>query len=255
MTPLDEAHAAMEAAPENETARLRYYERLAEAELFLLLDEEPEGTRISPSIFDTSDGRFAVAFDLEERLTTFTEKPAPYAALSGRTIAKMLSGQETGLGLNLGVAPSSFLVPAGALDWLNDTLREGPESTTEKPENVAPPAGLPESLVTGIDAKLATARGLARSAYLVAVTYSGNRPGHMLAFVDATPGSENALAQSISEALVFSGIDAGTLDVAFFNASDPIAAKLAKQGLRFDLPQIESTKPPSLDPSIPPKLR
>ena len=36
-TPLDAAHAAMEAAPEDDAARLRFYERLADSELFLLL--------------------------------------------------------------------------------------------------------------------------------------------------------------------------------------------------------------------------
>ncbi len=255
MTPLDAAHAAMEAMPEDDATRLRFYERLAEAELFLLLDGEPEGTRVSPSIFDTSDGRFAVAFDREDRLAAFAEGPAPYAALSGRRIASMLAAQEIGLGLNLGVAPSSFLVPTGALAWLTDTLGDGPETLTEKPEEIAPPTGLPEHLVSGVDAKLATARGLARMAYLVAVRYAGNRPGHMLAFIDVTPGAEAALARAISEALVFSGIEAGTLDVAFFTATDPIAAKLARHGLRFDLPQIETAKPPGSDPSKPPKLR
>ncbi|MEM7753383.1 MAG: SseB family protein, partial [Pseudomonadota bacterium] len=103
--------------------------------------------------------------------------------------------------------------------------------------------------------KLASARGLARMAYLVAVTYPGGRPGHMLAFIAPTPGAEGALANAISEVLVFSGIEAGTLDVAFFAPTDPIAAKLAKHGLRFDLPQVEAMKPPGSDPTKPPKLR
>lgn len=255
MTALDQAHTAMEAAPHDDAERLRYYERLADAELFLLLNEEPSGDRLSPAIFDTSDGRFVVAFDLEDRLTAFTEAPAPYAALSGRGIAEMLAGQDIGLGLNLGVAPSSFLVPAGALAWLSDTLRTGPKEFVERPEVIAPPAGLPERLVTGLDTKLASARGLARMAYLVAVTYPGGRPSHMLAFIAPTPGAEDALASAISEVLVFSGIEAGTLDVAFFSPTDPIAAKLAKHGLRFDLPQVETTKLPVNDPTKPPRLR
>jgi hypothetical protein len=255
MTALDKAHAAMEAAPEDDTERLRYYERLADAELFLLLNEEPAGNQLSPAIFDTSDGRFVLAFDLEDRLTTFTEGSAPYAAMSGRTIAGMLAGQDIGLGVNLGVAPSSFLVPAGALAWLSDTLQSAPEEFVERPEEIAPPAGLPERLVTGLDIKLASARGLARMAYLVAVTYPGGRPGHMLAFVAPAPGAEGALTRAISEVLVFSGVEAGTLDVAFFAPTDPIAAKLAKHGLRFDLPQVEATKPPGSDPTKPPKLR
>ncbi|MEO1537312.1 MAG: SseB family protein [Pseudomonadota bacterium] len=255
MTPLDSAHAAMEGEPDNDGARLQFYERLADAELFLLLTEEITGDRVSPAIFDTSDGRFTLAFDREERLTRFTEGPAPYAALSGRAIAEMLAEQEIGLGLNLGVAPSSFLVPAGALAWLSDTLRARPEEFVERPESIAPPTGLPESLVTGLDAKLASARGLARMAYLVAVTYPGGRPGHMLAFIAPKAGAEGALARAISEALVFSGVEAGTLDVAFFDASDPMAATLTKHGLRFDLPEIATPKPPGSDPSKPPKLR
>lgn len=255
MTPLDSAHAAMEQSPEDDAKRLGFYERLADAELFVLLESGVEGDAAKPALFETSEGRFVLAFDREERLTEFAEGPAPYAALSGRNLAGMLQGQDVGMGLNLGVAPSSFLVPAGALAWLHDTLGSKIEETQAKPELIKPPAGLPETLVASLDAKLATATGLARMAYLVAVTYAGGRPGHMLAFVDARPGAETALTQAISEALVFSGIEAGTLDIAFFSASDSIAAQLARHGLRFDLPQPTVPPPPSNDPTKPPKLR
>jgi len=43
MTELDTAHAAMDVDPENDAARLRFYERLADTEMFLLLASEPEG--------------------------------------------------------------------------------------------------------------------------------------------------------------------------------------------------------------------
>ena len=254
MTPLDSAHSAMEAAPEDDRARLRFYERLADAELFLLLDSDV-GETLTPRLFDTSDGRFVLAFDREDRLAAFAEGPAPYAALSGRRIAAELAGQDIGLGLNLGVAPSSFLVPAGAIAWLHDTLGARPEVTTAQPETIAPPMGLPEALITGLDAKLATAEGLARMAYLVSVTYPGGRPGHLLALIDVRPGAEEALAQAISEALVFSGVEAGELDVAFFTAADPVAASLAKHGLRFDIPQPDPEGPFKRDPTKPPKLR
>lgn len=120
------------------------------------------------------------------------------------------------------------------------------------------PAGLPEDLITSLDRKLATAAGLADLAYLVGVTYADGRRGHLLAFVDPVPGAEPALARAVHEALIFSGIDAGTLDVAFFPASDGIAPQLAKVGLRFDLPrppEAPGPKPPGMDPETPPKLR
>lgn len=255
MTPLDKAHAAMTGAPEDDRARLGFYERLADAELFLLLVNETDGAGVIPSIFETSDGPFALAFDREDRLAAFTGEPTSYAALSGRAIADMLSGQGIGLGLNLGVAPSEFLIPETALTWLRDTLSIEPEALSAQPDEIAPPTGLPERLVTGLDTRLASAAGLAKMAYLVAVTYPDGRRGHMLAVIAPAAGAEAALARAISEALVFSGIEAGTLDVAFFADSDPIAATLARHGLRFDLPVIPETPAPGNDPAKPPKLR
>jgi len=47
--------------------------------------------------------------------------------------------------------------------------------------------------------------------------------------------------------------------VAFFASSDPIAASLARVGLRFDLPEAEKPAPaptaPGRDPDAPPILR
>lgn len=252
MTPLDDAHAAMEARPDDDRCRLGFYECFAGSELFLLLEQE---NTESPRLFETAEGRFLLAFDREERLTTFTEGPAPYAAMSGRTLAKMLNNQDVGIGLNLGTAPSSFLIPTEAVAWLNATLAQGPDEFDAKPSTFARPLGLPESLLTGLDTKLATAQGLAKSAFLAAVTYEDGRHGHLLAIIDAIPDAQPALASAVSEAVVFSGIDAGELDVAFLRSGDPATDSLAKVGLRFDLPEPTSPKQPSNDPKMPPRLR
>ncbi|SPJ25231.1 SseB family protein [Palleronia abyssalis] len=258
MTPLDEAHAAMEAAPENDAARLAFQDRLASAELFLLLSREPEGgDAIDPRMFETSEGIFVLTFDRLERLTEFAEGSAPYAALSGRILAAMLTGKGIGLALNPGVAPSSYLMPPEAVTWLADTLEGAPDQLEEVPQDIEAPKGLPEALLTALDAKLASARGLARMAYLVGVTWKSGARGHLLAFIDAAPGSEGALARAVREALVFSGLEAGALDVTFFQAASPVSARLARVGLRFDLPKFEPTemKAPGTDPEAPPRLR
>jgi len=259
-TALDIAHAAMQAAPGDDAARLRFFERVADSELFLLLAREPEGETLEPETFDVTGGRFVLAFDREDRLARFVGRIAPYAALSGRVIAGMLAGQGLGLGLNLEVAPSSILIPSDAVDWLNETLGQAPDQIEAHIDRVAPPGGMPEMLLTALDAKLATATGLAHSAYLVGVTYDHGGQGHMLAFVDALDGAQSALAQAVSEALTFSGVEAGALDVGFFTAADPVAARLAATGLRFDLPQIVPMSPPTpvapgSDPTKPPILR
>jgi hypothetical protein len=261
LTPLDAAHAAMEAAPADDAVRLRFYERLADSEMFLLLTEEAQGDNITPEVFDLGDASFVLVFDRDDRLAQFVGKPAPYAALSGRVIAGLLAEQGIGLGVNLDVAPSSILIPPEAVTWLAGTLGNAPSEAEARIEAVAPPRGLPELLLTALDAKLASAAGLADAAYLLGVTYEGGGKGHMLAFVDATPGAQGALAKAVAEALTFSGIEAGALDVAFFRASDPITDRLAQHGLRFDLPKpLETVQDvlrmaPGSDPARPPKLR
>lgn len=260
MTPLDLAHAAMEAAPEDDAARLRFFERLADSELFILLDKEPEGDRISPDVFDTGEGQFVLVFDCEERLAQFANRIVPYAALSGRVIAQMLAGQGIGLGVNLEVAPSSILIPAEAMGWLADMLAHAPGEVEAAIVEVHPPRGLPEVLLTALDAKLATAGGLAKMAYLAAVTYEGGGSGHLLAFIGAAEGAEPALAKAAGEALTFSGIEAGALDVGFFAASAEISGRLARVGLRFDLPEPDRAQTyhpqiPGSDPAKPPRLK
>lgn len=260
LTPLDSAHAAMEAAPEDDAARLRFFERLADAELFMLLEKEAEGDRISPETFEVGDASFVLVFDTEARLADFVGRTAPYAALSGRIVARMLAGQGLGLGVNLEVAPSAMLLPPEALTWLDETLGNAPDQVESRVSEIHSPANLPETLLRGLDTKLASAAGLAPSAFLVGVTYDNGAKGHLLGFVDAVEGAESALAKAMSEALTFSGMEAGALDVGFFRSSDPFAAQMARHGLRFDLPEppkVQEYQPvmPGSDPDTPPKLK
>lgn len=259
-TLLDRAHAAMETDPDDDGARLRFYEHLAASELYLLLAGEPAEDSVTPAIFEVSDQSYVLAFDREDRLTQFTGSTAPYAALSGRTVAGMLAAQRLGLALNMEVAPSSILIPPEAVAWLADALGRGPEEIEVAIEEVDAPAGLPEPLLTALDARLAGAAGLADLAYLVGATYESGARGHLLAFVDARPGAEPALAQAVSEVLGFSGLEAVALDVGFFEGSDPVAARLAKVGLRFDLPkpEVSAVVPgaaPGRNPDRPPRLK
>lgn len=257
VTLLDAAHAAVSADPENEVLRLRFFERLADGELVILLEREAVGESLEPRVFDLESGPVVLVFDREERLAAFTGGIAPYAALPGRVIAGLLKGQGIGLGVNLGVAPSSMLLPAEAMDWLAETLDGGPEEAEALPEAFLAPS-VPEAVLAGLDAKLARAGGLAASAVLAGVRYQDGRRGHLLAVLDAAPGAEAALARAMREALVFSGIEAGELDVVFLRSGEAAAEAMARAGLRFDLPAPEvpaTPDAPGLDPSRPPKLR
>ncbi|NBC96777.1 MAG: SseB family protein, partial [Deinococcus-Thermus bacterium] len=142
-TPLDRAHAALEAAPEDDAARLAFYERLVEGELFLMLRQEAEGETVEPRLFPLDEGPFVLVYDREERLARFAGGPTPYAALPGRRVVEMLAGEGIGLGLNLGEAPSEMLLPPEAVDWLAGTLANRPAEATATPREVEPPAALP----------------------------------------------------------------------------------------------------------------
>lgn len=263
ITPLDVAHAAMQAAPQDDTLRLRFFETLASTELFLLLTEEAQGDSISPEIFEISDNSFVLIFDREDRLAGFVGRAAPYAALPGRAIAGLLAGQSIGLGLNLEAAPSSMLLPPEAVDWLAETLAHAPQAAQGRPRQFHAPNDVPEALSTALNAKLSSAAGLAQAAYLVGVTYDDDRKTHLLAFAGAKQGSEHALAGAVNQALTFSGIEAGALDVVFLAQDDPTLARLIPLAREFELPapktapshRQDAPAAPGSDPDKPPILR
>lgn len=257
-TPLDAAFADMEAEG-TDAARLRWFDRLAASELFLLLEAEAEGERVRPRVFEVEDGSFVCVFDREERLSGFAGEAAPYASLSGRGLSRMLAGQGLGLAVNLGTG-AEMLLDADAVDWLAEMLANRPDEVEEAPTEIAGPGALPEALLVALDARLASAAGLARRAALVAVGYAGGRRGHLLAFIDAVPGAEPSLAQLVGEALSFSGLEAGTLDVGFFRADEAVVERLVRAGLMFDLPDLQDPQAggpvaPGSDPDRPPRLR
>ncbi|MEP5758574.1 MAG: SseB family protein [Litoreibacter sp.] len=255
MTQIDDAHALMEQSDE---ARLRYFETVASSELFLLLEGEAEGESINPQLFNVEGAQVALAFDTPERLAEFTGQVSPYAAMSGRVLVSLLEGEELSLGLNLEVASSATLLGPDAIKWLHETLGHAPVEVEARPEEFMPPGDISETLITSLDAKLASAANLAKLAYLAGVRYDNGVQSHLLAVINPVAGAEDALAKAINEALVFSGVEAGAIDVAFFDAADPMAAKLARVGLRFDLPEHEAPHAPSTpgsNPDKPPILR
>ncbi|MEM8980854.1 MAG: SseB family protein [Pseudomonadota bacterium] len=250
--------AAVAEFAQSDQARLAFFERFAESELFLLLDKEPDGDAVDPTVFDVEGGALLAVFDRVERLTSFTGQPSPYAAVSGRVLSEMIAGQALGLALNLGVEGREMVVDETMLTWLRDMLKDAPEEVSARITEVSTPVSVPENLVSALDAKLAQAGGLAVAAVLVAVRYDTGGQGHLLAVLDAMPGAEAAFGQAVSEALKFSGLDAAMLDIGYFASNAPEVAAFMAHGLRFDLPQLampEPPKSPGMDPEKPPKLR
>lgn len=253
-TVLDQAAAAMDA---DEAARLRFYETLADAMLFVLLEREASGDSIDLRVIEADGHQLAVGFDSEARLADFAGEAA-FAEIPGRVLAGMLGHAGLGLALNPGVSAHPAVLPAEALQWLVAALDEvAPDDIEARIDTLLPPRDVPEAVLTALDGKLARAGGLAQAAYLAATRGPEGVPGHLLGFVGADDGAEPALARAVNEALAFSGLEAGFLDVGFFAADAPIVAQLARVALRFDLAPAETpARPaPGSDPAKPPRLR
>lgn len=260
MTHLDDAHAAMMQNEDDDAARLKFYSKLADTELFVLLDDDEIPDQVRPRLFDLEDGPVVLAFDLEERLTAFVGGPAPYAALPGRVVAAQLAGQGVGLGLNVGDAPSSIILPADVLDWLSATLETKPLEVAAVPQGFGYPWGIPASVTERLIEKLGANPGLADAVLMAEVVYAQGRRGHILAVLGANAGSESALTGAVSEAIVFSGLDMAEIDVVFLAPNDPRIKAIADIALRLDLPKpVAMPKPerriPGMDPQKPPILR
>ncbi len=256
-TPLDLAYIAMQ---ENEAQAPAFYARFLEAELFLLLEGEMAGDEAQPMVMDTSDGALVLVFDLEERMAAFSDTPSDYVALSGRRIARMLAGQGVGIGLNLGEAPSAMVLPIEAVEWLAEAAMGEDEAVEAKPLEISKPVGVPEALIVALDGKLANMGGVVGAAHLVSVKYEGGAAGHMLALVNVPEAAKTGVSEALSEALRFSGVEAGQLDLAFLAPEDPHLESFVRAGLGFEIPDLILPKTPAplapgMDPDKPPILR
>ena len=249
---LDQAYAAMQAG--GDAAGGGFYRLLADSEMFLLLDAEAQGSALAPRVFDLTDGPVILAFDSEERLAMVSDTPLPYAALPGRVIAGLMAGQGLSLGLNLGCgAASEVILPPEAVDWLVAMLdQKAPEGRLAQVASVAAPV-VPVAVVSALRAVLTVApMGIG---YLVSVRFQGGGQGEMLALTGVAIADQDRLARAVTEALAFSGVEAGVLDVAFLVGDEAIMARIAARGLVFQPTPPVAAPGPGRDLKRPPILR
>ncbi len=262
MTPLDLAHHAMMAHPQDDAARLRFYGQLAAAELIVLVSGDAGDAALTPRQFDLEDGPVILAFDTEDRLTDFTGAAAPYAAMPGRLIALQLAGQGVGLGVNLGVAPSSILIPPEAVDWLAETVSGAADPVmAARPVRYHAPAEYPMMILMALDDALRRAGGMADHALLGLAEDARGARRPILALIGADPSRHIALARMVSETVAFGGHPDCMPDVVFLADGDPALQALAAVAHRFDMPEPgvpdrnSAPRPPGMDPDRPPNLR
>ena len=259
-TPLDRAHAGIGAAEDDPRSWLRFYGRLCDAELFVLLREEARGSAIAPAILPHEGQDHALAFDTEARIAAFAEGPAHWVAMPGADLVSLLAREGLGLGLNLGVAPSAVLLPPDAIGWLAGEVASSLQLTRALPERFAPPLEVPPALVDDLARRLAEAAGIMQEAWLVQASYADAPDALLLACIGVDLPARAALGKSIAPAVQFAPADR-PLDIAFLDAGDPALEALRRHGLRFEIPppppapRASPVEAPGCDPEKPPRLR
>jgi SseB protein N-terminal domain len=262
-TAIDAAFHASQTEPDDTGLYLRLLERIMDAELFLLLADEPEQDRIDPHLLQMEEGKFILAFDRGERLAEFLDEPTPYIALPGRRLVEMIAGQDVGLALNLGVAPSEMLLPPDAVAWMADLGSGAPELHEARLTGIAMPRNLPSGLMGALDPKLAAMAPVIDEAHLVEAEFSDGDHALLLVLFGVPVDARKDVAHAIGEAVRFSGVDHARLDVTFLDVEAPSRTQIEAVSVRIELaglkpagvPPAAPGKEPGSDPHHPPKLR
>ena len=241
-TPLDAAFEAMAADPEDEAARRGYYARLLATEVSVPLDDA------GMDVVTIDGGAFVLAFDSEHRLADFAAAGVERAVMSGRALVTAAASSGLGIGINLGVANSAWLLPPDTVMWLSDA-QVAPTAETVDPGTFLPP-DVADSDLLAIDETLAGVVGQATSA-----RFLQSDAGHLIILSGAAPEAEPAISAHIAEACT---IRMPHLNLSVMFADDPQVLQVASRvAVVFDLPQPAQVHPvaPGRDPSRPPKLR
>lgn len=255
-TPLDRAWSDLNADPDDTAKRLRYFERVMDAELFMVLDGADGDDTVTPKAQIIEGTEYVLAFDLESRLAEFSGTTAEYLTVSGRGLIEMLLGQGAGILLNPR-SDSENTVPPDTVTWLAQMAGVTPDEVDDSPEELLPPAGVDEGLILALDAKFSTMRGLADHAVLVLARYADGRTQPLVGIFDARDGAEPDMARAITEAAQFSGAAVDAVDLVFLPSDHPVAGRMAGLGLKFQIPrsEVQLERPaPGSDPAKPPRL-
>ncbi len=250
-TPLDLAFERARNDPE-ETAG--FYDALFAATIFLPIDRafddegnqsEAAASAIEPIFYEVEDQPTLLIFDTEERLAIWTDEPIDYVGLTGRQLFEMFDGEQQ-VALNIGVAPSSVVIPAEMVTWLHERASEEGDSDEIAAgtalEVTAPPA-LDTEIVARIAARIAGLRREIDEAVFFSLGIDAGQDEAERRVVLGVATSDQGLrdANAVAEALAETARGAfdGTrpVEVALLSATSPLMEKARKVG--FNLPVVQ----------------
>ena len=255
MSRMDKTYAHMLASPESDTAGLRFYEAFCDTNLSVLVNAD-----LSMQVFETSQGKIILAFDTEERVAEFVDQPTEFIKMPGRELVTQLRGTDTGIGLNLNVAPTSQILTPEILAWISELLSVDSTLLVDQVAGFSADCQLSAEDRTALTDRLANFAGRVEAAYLCGVTYTDGAMADALFIVDCDPTIEADLFTAMIETQKFAKEDVADLAIKFISSSSPALLEIRRHGDELHLPKPIVTPAfqptaPGMDPDKPPKLR
>lgn len=253
-TPLD---LAFERARNDPEETVGFYDALFAATIFLPIDgayddngddSDSQASSIEPVFYEVEDAPTLLIFDTEERLATWTDSPIDYVGLTGRQLFSMFEGDQQ-VALNIGVAPSSVVIPVEVVGWLHERATETVESQEVEAGadlEVAPPPPLAPEIVARIAARIAGLRREVDEAvfFSLGIDTAQDEAERRVVLGVAVSQAGLADAESVAQALADTARGAfegnRTVEVALLSADSPLMEKARKVGLNLPVVQVGS---------------
>jgi hypothetical protein len=251
--PLDRAHAAMAAAPEDEGPRRAYLGLLAGHELMVALKAEGAGGAVEPESVEVDGTTFVIAHDSEARLSAGRQGAIQHLAATGAEIARLLAPQGLGLIVNPGAPEVAFVLDPEGVRWLAAEAGAAPEAGAHSLGGFGPPSGVSAQTLVALDARLAEAGAVIRRAALAGAREADGGRAIVLALAGVPPEGEAALAERLGAFLRLAGGGDARVHILFLPGEGAEFAAIAAAGLVFEPPAPARPAPPGL--TAPPRLR
>ena len=234
-TPLGNAYAATFDGGEPEL--WQFYETLAEARVFVLLDDGHDQSKFEPKVFSLKDSSYLLAFDVAEQADELTGSNAPTSPALGMDLFKLLRGRNIGLGVNMGGTTSATLISGDTIDMIC-AFYDGSAGEELVPDGVASqfrallaPQNFPDTVQLSLTDNLSLLGATFRKALLLQAEYEDGQTGYIVGVTGALEEDRPAISAAVEASLVASRRADVRLDVAFLASDEPMAERIERVGL------------------------
>lgn len=214
----------------------QFYETLAEARIYVLLDSTVKGDTYEPKVFSLKDARYLLAFDVPEQANELTGSKASTSPTLGMDMFKLLRGRDIGLGINMGGTSSATLISGETIEMIcsyYDGDAGEPlvsDADTSQFRALLAPQNFPDTLQNALSDRLFRLQTTFSKAVLLKAEYEEGKSGFIVAVSGASDPDRGAIAAAVEDALKASRRDDVQLDVAFLGLDDPMASRIERVG-------------------------